>query len=126
MVDSETERQRGRQRDRESGAVHSIPISLGRRAFVLCVVVFSPTSAVSPDTRTDWQARLAANSVTLGDMHMPAHIVVFIRDVNNGFRTLSLKNDGLRKRYDGVKYDLKRAEGVVYDVSIRGLTPATH
>ena len=59
-------------------------------------------------------------------MHMPAHIVVFIRDVNNGFRTLSLKNDGLRKRYDGVKYDLKRAEGVVYDVSIRGLTPATH
>ena len=70
---------------------------------------------------SDHQSRLAVNSVTLGDMHRPALIAAFIRDINNGFRALSLKNDGLRKRYDGLKYDLKRAEGVVYDVAIRGL-----
>ncbi len=29
--------------------------------------------------------------------------------------------DWLRKRFDGIKYDLKRVEGVVYDINIRGL-----
>ena len=37
---------------------------------------------------------------------------------------LNLKNDGLRKRFDGIKYDLKKVEEVVYDLSIRGLDKA--
>ena len=37
---------------------------------------------------------------------------------------MNLKNDGLRKRYDGLKYDLQKVEGVVYDVKIRKLLPA--
>ena len=36
-------------------------------------------------------------------------------------RLLNLKNDGLRKKFDGIKYDLKKVEEVVYDLSIRGL-----
>ena len=32
-----------------------------------------------------------------------------------------MKNDGLRKKFDGIKYDLKKVEEVVYDLSIRGL-----
>ena len=34
---------------------------------------------------------------------------------------LNLKNDNLRKRFDSIKYDLKKVEEVVYDLSIRGL-----
>lgn len=40
-----------------------------------------------------------------------------------GFRLLNLKNDHLRKRFDALKYDLKKIEEVVYDISIRGLKP---
>jgi len=29
---------------------------------------------------------------------------------------LNLKNDGLRKKYDSIKYDLRRIEGVIYDL----------
>ena len=32
-----------------------------------------------------------------------------------------MKNDTLRKKFDGIKYDLKKVEEVVYDLSIRGL-----
>jgi predicted translin family RNA/ssDNA-binding protein len=67
-------------------------------------------------------ARLATNSVTMGDFDRPLKIAAFLGDVYNGFRLLNLKNDALRKRFDGIKYDVKRAEGVVYDISIRGLT----
>jgi len=35
---------------------------------------------------------------------------------------LNLKNDNLRKKFDSIKYDLKKVEEVVYDLSIRGLT----
>ena len=34
---------------------------------------------------------------------------------------LNLKNDNLRKKFDGIRYDLKKVEEVVYDLSIRGL-----
>ena len=37
------------------------------------------------------------------------------------YRLLNLKNDTLRKKFDGIKYDLKKVEEVVYDLSIRGL-----
>ena len=34
-------------------------------------------------------------------------------------RLLNLKNDNLRKKFDSIKYDLKKVEEVVYDLSIR-------
>ena len=39
----------------------------------------------------------------------------------SGFRLLNLRNDGLRKKFDSLKYDMKKVEEVVYDLSIRGL-----
>ena len=69
------------------------------------------------------QSRLAVNSVILGDFQQPFIISTFICDVTAGFRLLNLKNDGLRKKFDSLKYDLKKVEEVVYDISIRGLKP---
>ncbi|KAH8371078.1 hypothetical protein KR093_006162 [Drosophila rubida] len=67
-------------------------------------------------------SRFATNSVTMGDYERPLHISHFIGDLNTGFRLLNMKNDGLRKRFDALKYDVKKIEEVVYDVSIRGLS----
>ena len=69
------------------------------------------------------QSRLAVNSVILGDYQRPFAISSFVSDLSSGFRLLNLKNDGLRKKFDSLKYDLKKIEEVVYDVSIRGLKP---
>ena len=69
-------------------------------------------------------SRFAINSVTLGDYDRPLHISRFVADMNAGFRLLNLKNDGLRKRFDALKYDVKKIEEIVYDISIRGLRPA--
>ena len=71
------------------------------------------------------QSRVAVNSVILGDYQRPFEISSFISDVTAGFRLLNLKNDALRKKFDSLKYDLKKVEEVVYDISIRGLRPGT-
>lgn len=70
-----------------------------------------------------FQSRFAINSVTLGDYDRPLNISRFVGDLSSGFRLLNLKNDGLRKRFDALKYDVKKIEEVVYDIKIRGLTP---
>lgn len=73
----------------------------------------------------DWlllQSRYAVNSVTYGDYHRPLQISHFVAQLNAGFRLLNLKNDSLRKRFDALKYDVKKIEEVVYDLSLRGLT----
>lgn len=36
----------------------------------------------------------------------------FVAELNSGFRLLNLKNDGLRKRFDALKYDVKKIEEV--------------
>ncbi|XP_026742001.1 translin [Trichoplusia ni] len=69
-------------------------------------------------------ARLAVNSVTRADYEKPVQISKFVMELNAGFRLLNLKNDHLRKRFDVLKYDVKKIEEVVYDLSIRGLLPA--
>lgn len=66
-------------------------------------------------------SRFATNSVTLGDFERPLQIQRFMADLSAGFRLLNLKNDGLRKRFDGLKYDVKKIEEIVYDISIRRL-----
>jgi len=45
----------------------------------------------------------------------------FVKDLFSGFIMLNLKNDSLRRRFDSLKYDLKKIEEVVYDVSLRKL-----
>ncbi|KAI9005717.1 Translin [Hyaloraphidium curvatum] len=66
-------------------------------------------------------SRLAVNSVTYGDFDRPLRISKFVGDLYSGFQLLNLKNDALRKRFDSIKYDLKKIEEVVYDISVRGL-----
>ena len=68
-----------------------------------------------------FQSRLSVNCVTSEDYSRPEKIAEFINSLNSGFRLLNLKNDNLRKKFDGIKYDLKKVEEVVYDLSIRGL-----
>ena len=68
------------------------------------------------------QSRLAVNSVTTGDYDRPVRIGAFVSELDSGFRLLNLKNDSLRKRFDGLKYDVKKIEEVVYDIRIRGLS----
>ncbi|KAG2221126.1 hypothetical protein INT45_004435 [Circinella minor] len=66
-------------------------------------------------------SRLAVNSVTVGDYSRPMRLSKFVKDLSAGFQLLNLKNDSLRKRFDGIKYDVKKIEEVVYDISLRGL-----
>ncbi|QQP57141.1 Translin, partial [Caligus rogercresseyi] len=64
-------------------------------------------------------ARFTVTSVTRRDYKRPLQIAAFLNELNAGFRLLNLKNDGLRKKFDSLKYDIKKVEGVVYDLSIR-------
>ncbi|KIM43331.1 hypothetical protein M413DRAFT_18387 [Hebeloma cylindrosporum] len=66
-------------------------------------------------------SRLAVNAVTLGNFEEPIRISIFVKDLFAGFSMLNLKNDTLRRRFDSLKYDLKKIEEVVYDVSLRKL-----
>ncbi|KAJ7505329.1 Translin [Mycena galericulata] len=69
-------------------------------------------------------SRYAVNAVTLGNFEEPMRISIFVKDIFSGFTMLNLKNDSLRRRFDSLKYDLKKIEEVVYDVSLRKLVPA--
>ncbi|KAM9987367.1 hypothetical protein ACTFIZ_005398 [Dictyostelium cf. discoideum] len=66
-------------------------------------------------------SRYCLNCVIKQDYETPSLISKFISDLFAGFRLLNLKNDIIRKRYDSMKYDLKRIEEVVYDISVRNL-----
>ncbi|KAJ7459855.1 Translin [Mycena latifolia] len=68
-------------------------------------------------------SRYAVNAVTLGNFEEPMRISTFVKDIFSGFTMLNLKNDTLRRRFDSLKYDLKKIEEVVYDVSLRKLVP---
>ena len=67
-------------------------------------------------------SRLAMNAVTLGDARtVTVAISSFVKDVYSGFQLLNLKNDLLRRRFDGMKYSVKKVEDVIYDLSLRGI-----
>ncbi|KAM5352649.1 hypothetical protein ACJ41O_005371 [Fusarium nematophilum] len=100
------------------GAVFQVPTNLkDRDAFHLTIEEY----LLSLTDLTNELARLASNAVTHGDFELPLVISGFVKDLFAGFQLLNLKNDILRKRADAVKYDVKRVEDVVYDLSLRGL-----
>jgi len=66
-------------------------------------------------------SRLAVNAVIMQDYELPGKIYSFVKDLHAGFSLLNLKNDPLRRRFDSIKYDVKRIEEVVYDISLRQL-----
>ncbi|KAL5546148.1 hypothetical protein UlMin_005835 [Ulmus minor] len=65
--------------------------------------------------------RFVVNQVTAGDYDCPRKVLKFLTELHASFRMLNLRNDFLRKKFDGMKYDLRRVEEVYYDVKIRGL-----
>lgn len=65
--------------------------------------------------------RLSLNCVIRADYKTPKRCTRFASDVFEGFKQLNLRNDFLRKRYDGIKYDVKRLEEIMYDLIVRGL-----
>jgi len=69
-------------------------------------------------------SRFAINSVTMQEYSRVLQLQAFVANLSSGFRLLNLKNDGLRKRFDSLKYDVKKIEEIVYDLSIRGLLKA--
>jgi predicted translin family RNA/ssDNA-binding protein len=70
---------------------------------------------------TEELSRLVQNSVIIGDWWRPAQLSKLVRDVHQAFQLLNLKNDGLRRKVDGIKYSVKRVEEVMYDLKLRGL-----
>ncbi|CAI0472336.1 unnamed protein product [Linum tenue] len=64
--------------------------------------------------------RYVVNQVTAGNYDCPRKVMKFLTDLHAAFRMLNLRNDFLRKKFDGMKYDLRRVEEVYYDVKIRG------
>lgn len=73
---------------------------------------------------SDLQSRFAVNSVINNNYDQPIQILKFLTELSVGFRLLNFKNDWLRKRFDALKYDVKKVEEIVYDLSIRGLIPS--
>ena len=65
---------------------------------------------------------IVVNSVTAGDYLRPFRVAQFLSELSSGFRLLNLKNDNLRKRFDGLRSE-EGGGGGVYDLSIRGLKP---
>ncbi|KAJ1912054.1 Translin-1 [Mycoemilia scoparia] len=66
-------------------------------------------------------SRLAINSVTAGNFELPKQISTFVNNLNMAFQQLNLKNDSLRRNFDAIKYDVKKIEEVIYDISVRSL-----
>lgn len=65
--------------------------------------------------------RLAMNRVTLGDYETPRRNAQFAANVFDAFLQCNFRNDFLRKKYDGMKYEVKKLEELIYDLSVRGL-----
>lgn len=59
----------------------------------------------------------------LEDYDRPKHIAQFVKEVHAGFQILNLKNDSLRRRSDGIKYQVKKVEEIMFELSIRELVP---
>uniref|UniRef100_A0A7S2TYG0 Translin n=1 Tax=Lotharella oceanica TaxID=641309 RepID=A0A7S2TYG0_9EUKA len=66
-------------------------------------------------------ARLAVNSASHGKYDVLKDISRFVTDLYSAFRLLNLKNDGLRRKFDGIKYAVQKIEEVTYDVKVRRL-----
>ncbi|KAF2138815.1 uncharacterized protein K452DRAFT_255704 [Aplosporella prunicola CBS 121167] len=104
----------------EVGSIMNVPVNLkDKDSFHLAIEEYLQALI----SLIDELARLARNSVTLGDYKRPMQISQFIKDVHAGFQILNLKNDSLRRRSDGIKYRVKEVEDVVYDLSLRNLVP---
>lgn len=66
-------------------------------------------------------SRFSVNSVTMQNFEWPQRCSLFVSNLFGSFRLLNLKNNNLRKRYDSIKYDVKKLEEVVYDITVANM-----
>jgi predicted translin family RNA/ssDNA-binding protein len=66
-------------------------------------------------------SRMCVNAVTSGNYQLPPLVQRFVADLYAAFQLLNLRNDALRKRFDGIKYELTAIEQVIYDISVHRL-----
>jgi hypothetical protein len=101
-----------------TNSAFAVPVNLkDRDAFHISIEEY----LLSLITLIEELSRLAINSVTLGDYQRPLQISQFVKDLHAGFQILNLKNDVLRRRSDSIKYNVKKIEDIVYDLSLRNL-----
>jgi len=106
----------------EVGQILNVPVNLkDRDAFHISIEEYLQSLI----TLIEELSRLAVNSVTLGDYQRPLQISQFVKDLHAGFQILNLKNDSLRRRSDSIKYNVKKIEDIVYDLSLRNLITRT-
>ncbi len=63
--------------------------------------------------------RKAINSVIDGDYQTALKIRDFVKELYGQFLEINFKNGELRKKFDSIKYDLKKLDDVVYELKIR-------
>ena len=63
--------------------------------------------------------RLAVNAVRSGNPSLVSPISAFLHDLYAAYRLLNLRNDQLRRKVDGLKYDVLKVEEVLYDLAVR-------
>ncbi|KAJ5073548.1 translin [Anaeramoeba ignava] len=61
-------------------------------------------------------SRFAGTFASHGKYQLVQEIQNFLNVIYNGFKCLNLKNDDLRRRFDTLKYDLKRLESIQTDI----------
>ncbi|KAI3641020.1 hypothetical protein MIR68_001898 [Amoeboaphelidium protococcarum] len=66
-------------------------------------------------------SRFGTTSVIAKVYWMPVRIQQYLMLVNKNFQLLNLKNDSVRKRYDSLKYDIKKVEEIIYHLKLRQL-----
>lgn len=77
----------------------------------LYVLVFVVLISVLPYL----QPRYVVNRVTAGDYDCPRKVLAFLTDLHAAFRMLNLRNDFLRKKFDGKPIaDHRCARGLVH------------
>jgi predicted translin family RNA/ssDNA-binding protein len=64
-------------------------------------------------------SRFSVNLVIQGDYETPKEIDSFLKEFYQGLKQMNFKNDGLRKKFDSSKYEIKKVEQVIYDLSLR-------
>eukprot|EP01080_Neovahlkampfia_damariscottae_P008973 gene8973-922_t len=64
-------------------------------------------------------SRFSINLVIQGDYDTPKEIDSFLKEFYQGLKQMNFKNDSLRKKFDSAKYEIKKVEQVIYDLSLR-------
>ncbi|MBR9676883.1 hypothetical protein GOV04_01985 [Candidatus Woesearchaeota archaeon] len=63
--------------------------------------------------------RYAVNSITRKDLDTPKKVLDFVQTIYGLMMEFDFRNSELRKKFDSIKYNLKKLEEINYDISIR-------